>query len=211
MRQNAWIFFIWLAASLSCWATPIDTLTNTGIGAAGNGLADPNWVVRQDSDPFVNAYRTATPGFPFGSWMANSLVSMWVSPSASYPNSGSDAGGLWEFQTSFDLTGFILSTVSIQFRLATDNRFDGYQVNGGSIIVPGAHASFTSFSPWYTVDTTGLAQGVNTLTFLVYNVPQASGNPAGLRVEFNAEGTQVPEPATFALIGLGLALIGRKR
>lgn len=214
MERNIRIFFILAAACLACQATPITSLVNTGTGAAGNGLVDPNWEVRQGSDPFVDAYRTTTPGFPFGHWMANTPVSMWVSPRSSYPNSGSDAGGSWEFRTSFDLSDFLLSTVAIQFRVATDNRFDGYRVNGGSPIVPGAHASFSSFSPWYVVNTAGLVQGLNTLTILVYNIPQATGNPAGLRVEFDAQGVETPEPSTNLLMGLGLvglALLRRRR
>lgn len=205
MKRKIGNFFILAASVLGCQATPITSLVNTGVGAAGNGLVDPNWEVRQGAAPFVSAYRTTSPGFPFGSWMANSLTSMWVSPRSSYPGSGSDAGGLWEFRTEFDLTGFLLSTVTIQFRVATDNRFDGYRVNGGPVVIPGAHASFTAFSPWYTVNPSGLLGGANTLTILVYNVPQATGNPAGLRVELNAQGTEVPEPSTAAMMGLALA------
>jgi len=211
MNQKIGFFFILALAAATCLAAPIASLNNTGAGAAGSGQADPNWVVRQGADPFVNAYRTASPGFPFPSWMANNLTSQWVSPSASYAGSGSDPGGLWEFQTSFDLTGFILSSVDIQFRVATDNRFDGYRLNGGPVIVPGAHSSFTSFSSWFSVNPGGLRDGVNTLTLLVFNVPQASGNPAGLRAEITGEGTVVPEPATSALIGLLLIAVAALR
>ena len=205
MKRKIGNFFILAASVLGCQATPITSLVNTGVGAAGNGLVDPNWEVRQGAAPYVSVYRTTSPGFPFGSWMANSLTSMWVSPRSSYPGSGSDAGGLWEFRTEFDLTGFLLSTVTIQFRVTTDNRFDGYRVNGGPVVIPGAHASFTSFSPWYAVNPSDLLPGANTLTILVYNIPQATGNPAGLRVEFNAQGTEVPEPSTAAMMGLVLA------
>ncbi|MBN8729873.1 MAG: PEP-CTERM sorting domain-containing protein [Acidobacteria bacterium] len=214
MKRKIGNFFLLAVSAMACHATPIASLVNTGVGAAGNGLVDPNWEVRQGANAFVSAYRTTSPGFPFGSWMANTLVSMWVSPRSSYPGSGSDGGGLWEFRTEFDLSDFLLSTVTIQFRVATDNRFDGYRVNSGPVVVPGAHASFTTFSPWYTVTPSGLLPGANTLTILVYNVPQATGNPAGLRVEFNAQGTEVPEPSTGLLLGFavaGLAVFRRWR
>lgn len=214
MKRKIGKFFLLAAFAPACHATPITSLVNPGIGATGNGLADPNWEVRQGAAPFVSAYRTTTPGFPFGSWMANSLVSMWVSPRPSYAGSGSDAGVLWEFRTEFDLSDYLLSSVTIQFRAATDNRFDGYRVNGGPIVVPGADASFTTFSPWYAVTPSGLLPGMNMLTLLVYNVPQATGNPAGLRVEFHAQGSEAPEPSTSVLMGLelaGLALRMRRR
>ncbi|MCC6291656.1 MAG: PEP-CTERM sorting domain-containing protein [Bryobacterales bacterium] len=191
--------------ALSLQATIIASLENTGVGAAGSGQVDPNWVVRQGSNPYGNAYRTASPGFPFPWWMANNATSMWVSPSPSYPNAGSDAGGLWEYRNTFDLTNFVLSSVQIDFRLGVDNRFDGYILNGGPVIIPGPWAAFSTLSPWFSVNTAGLLPGLNTLTFLVFNVPQQSGNPGGFRLEFDAQGTEVPEPSASLLWGAGLA------
>lgn len=205
------IMFMMAALALSLQATVIASLENTGVGAAGSGQADPNWVVRQGSNPYVNAYQTASPGFPFPHWMANNATSMWISPSPSYPNAGSDAGGLWEYQNTFDLTGFDLSTVQIDFRLGVDNRFDGYILNGGPVIVPGPWAAFGSLSPWFSVNTAGLLQGQNTITFLDFNLPQQTGNPGGFRLEFDAEGTVVPEPSTALLLGGGLALAAALR
>ena len=64
-----------------------------------------------------------------------------------------------------------------------------------------SHTSLTGFSI-----TSGLLAGVNLLQVQVTNGPGSSGNPTGLFMELS--GSAVPEPASFAFMGLGLAALG---
>jgi hypothetical protein len=53
----------------------------------------------------------------------------------------------------------------------------------------------------------GFVHGVNTLRFKVTNLAGGSGNPTGLRVEYDTpQAVAVPEPAT--LVSAGVALAG---
>ena len=50
----------------------------------------------------------------------------------------------------------------------------------------------------------GFLDGIDYLDFNVHNAA-AGGNPSGLRVEIS--GRVIPEPATFVLLGAGLAVL----
>ena len=53
----------------------------------------------------------------------------------------------------------------------------------------------------------GLQPGINTLDFLVNN----DDGPIGLRVEMRGTASQAPQPASFALLGLGIAGLALRR
>jgi len=174
-------------------------IDNTGGAAVGS--ADPNWTVNSGT-----AYVTDDSTFPFPPWLANTTTSKWISPQAGYSGLGSDAPGTYNFSTGFDLTGFLPSTASITFRFAADNALTDVLINSVStgIAAPTPPASgYTAFLGPYTI-ASGFVPGLNTLTFVVSNYSGTRGNPTGFRVEFLSATAEVPEPATYALVGAGL-------
>ena len=161
------------------------------------------------TSPFV----TETGQFPFTgtpSWVADSSVSEWISPKGA--ETSSDGSGNYVYTESFTLGSALdPATASIIGQWTTDNsgfiELNGVQIGNGTI-APGtlqAFASFTSFSI-----TSGFHTGLNTLTFVVNNNTNGTPDVTGLNVQILSTNVSsaVPEPATFAVMGLGLAAIG---
>ena len=207
-----------LAVSALAAAMPIVGLYSTGLTSDGSavgtvGGAEANWLVNGGT-----AYITQDGQYPFGptEWVPNSTSvpgSQWISPQASY-GAGSEAptdtpGGTFTYTLSFDLTGYDPGSASFSYRVAGDDYISSVTLNGNSI--PGASIppQYNALSGVFTVNS-GFVAGVNTSTVLVPNSASETGNPSGFRLEVtesNVELSQVPEPATFALVGLALAAI----
>jgi hypothetical protein len=105
----------------------------------------------------------------------------------------------------FSLAGFNAASAMFTGRFAVDNSVTAILLNGNSLGASGGgFSSWTDFSA-----NSGFNAGLNTLTFVVRNSAQASGNPTGLRVEFtSSDASVVPEPATWALMILGFGMVG---
>jgi hypothetical protein len=141
--------------------------------------------------------------------------------------------GSYTYQTTFDLTGFDPNSAQISGFLAADNAVLVYlnsappagsnssrasaasadvlmsvYAKGGYSFTPGSFAN-QSFSI-----TGGFQPGLNTLTFVVFNEVQDSGNPTGLRVAVSgtADLLPTPEPTTAAVFAglLGAAAYIRR-
>lgn len=135
--------------------------------------------------------------------------------------SGSNAVyvGTWTFfvfQQTFDLTGHDPSTASLQFQWAADDSGEGfadrgtwrpkYSLNGGSLIEGNWPTGSTyGFSPTTTVSS-GFVSGLNTISFYV----EGNGVTDGFALKSLGLVAQVPEPGTWLLFGIGLAVVSHR-
>jgi regulation of enolase protein 1 (concanavalin A-like superfamily) len=155
------------------------TVFNTGVDANGNALAvgsvDPNYTLVSSPDasnPGPQAYVYDTSSLPY---VPDSPNAAWIS-SAPEP-SGSQAAGVYDYQTTVDLTNFDAKTAILSGYLSTDNELRDILVNGVSTGINNGTtdtSQFTSYTPYYI--TAGFHPGINTLDFLVNN----DGGPTGL-------------------------------
>ena len=167
-------------------AASIPGLFNTGVDSAGvalpNGAVDPHYKLIVSPDgayPGPNAY--AADPIAAGYWMANTAQSRWIGPAVNegYPSGApTHAQGDYTYRITFDLTGFGTASVVVSGGWAADNY-------GPALLLNGAATGFTcggygSLSP-FTL-TAGFVPGLNTLDFVVHNLPAGGANPTALRV-----------------------------
>ena len=185
-------------------ADPITTFYNTGVDTTQtvltNGAAETHYALVSTPDGSTPGVRVATSanGFPIPPWLDDDSISAWIGPNTDSSLDG--ASGQYDYQTTFDLTGFNANTAALNGQWAADDSGDDILINGVSTAQPGGggFGGFTNFSI-----TGGFVSGLNTIDFLVTN---ASG-PTGLRVE-GALTADVPEPMSLAILGVGLAGAG---
>jgi hypothetical protein len=108
------------------------------------------------------------------------------------------ANGAYNYTTHFDLTGFITSTAVITGMLSSDDQVVGVMLNATLFPITTPDRGFFNLHA-FTI-TTGFVSGINTLEFLTMNT---GGGFTGLIVDMT--GTAVPEPASLALMAIGLS------
>jgi hypothetical protein len=196
----------------SAYAGPI-LIFNTGVNGSGTPLSngtigDSHYtLITVPSGSTDIRVLTSVGGFPIPPWLADNSLSAWIGP-----NNNEDAGGpalFYTYRTTFTLSGLNPSTASLVGQWAADDIGWNILLNGSS--TGNTAGSFGSWSP-FTISS-GFVAGVNTLDFVVYNGFDANGlGPTGLRVEVagtaREDPTGVPEPASFLLLGAGLAAFG---
>jgi len=191
------------ADSLTLYSTsPADAshwmVSTNVLGGAGDG---------QLSSFSTNNFQTAVARSDGSGWIANipSGTNGWI--------------GDWTFfvfRQTFDLTGYNLSTVNLQFQWAADDSGQGfaargswipkYSLNAGVLVNGSWPPDGTSYSYGPTVSlTNGFVSGLNTIDFYV----EGNGVTDGMMlksIRFTAE--PVPEPESYALMLAGLGLLG---
>jgi len=145
---------------------------NTGVDPGGQplvgGQVDPNFTITTNPDSPDSTIAYVQSNVP-GAWVANSETSKWIGPRA---NTVASAGGDYVFRTQVDLTTFVLETVQIVGRWATDNQGVAIRVNGEDTgIPPLPEIGFVTLVP-FTINlenAPNLIKGVNTIEFVVNN------------------------------------------
>ena len=192
----------------SAQAAPIN-IFNTGVDAngdvvTGGTVGDEHYTLISDPNGTITGIKTATAiseGYPIGPWLGDNSLSSWIGPNT---DNLVGPGGVFTYQTTFDLSGLDHTTASILGRWATDDQGIDILINGTA--TGNTSASFGVFTD-FTINS-GFIAGVNTLDFVVTN----GHGPTGLRVEItNANAVAVDEPYALALLGLGLLGLGINR
>jgi hypothetical protein len=117
--------------------------------------------------------------------------------------------GLYDYRTTFNLTGYNVNTASISGRWSANDNSVAILLNG-KLLNTALVNSNTDFSFWLFTIAAGspFQDGVNTLDFIASNF----GDPTGLSVELSgtADLVQVPEPVPepSTIMLLGVCLIG---
>lgn len=183
---------------------------------------DPQWVFGAGSVPaYVGLHPKSTDdSFVPPAWLDDnaSADSRWLSVFDEPNYTFIVPSGTYFFETSFDLTGYIPSSVRLhEARYAADNRLARIFINGIEVWTnpSSAEEEFASFID--LPDDLGagaFTTGINTLRFEVQNLGGPNcPTPAGLRFEgcFTGECEIVPEPSTGFMALAGVAMIGAAR
>jgi len=209
-----WIacLLIFAGALLAAQGAIADTVPfyNTGVDNSYNplpgGSPDPHYTMTTISGNVIlnnaSAIVMSISNYWTGSWGG------WVNPTDArwiYNADVGDSGirGLYDFKTTFDLTGYIPSTAQLTFVYAMDQYGDVY-LNGVHVASLPDHNWGASISPNlnpFSISS-GFQDGINTLEFYI-TLPD--GYDGLVISDSSLTATPIPIPAALPLFGSGLA------
>jgi len=178
----------------------LPTVFSTGLDANGMvlapGSADPHYrltLSAQGTPPPPAIPATVIQNHP--AWLANDSGSSWLGPVN--PGTTSVNAGDYNYETTFNLSGFSTNTASLTLSVAADNELTNVLLNGVS--QPITYVGFASLSGLFTL-TNGFVAGTNVLDFLTVN-DGPGANPAGFRATLNGTARQAITPNTALATG----------
>ncbi len=193
------------SATIEWFSTGVDNSSN----ALAGGATDTHYTVAFNGGTAQDAV-VVDPGHP--NWIAPPANSRWIGVS---PSNVTDAVGTYTYSTSFDLTGFNLSTAAFSFDWSSDNasvvKLNGTTITSLAHFENGLNAWAQLKSYVYDSNLGLLVDGVNTLTFEVENAVCGGGckNPTGLLVSgLGGTISAVPVPAALPLLAAALGGLG---
>jgi hypothetical protein len=213
------------AATIGIWSTGICSGLNTGCtpgSVLAPGVNDNNYQLISRADGGTTGLNSSITEAALGVYLADNVgASRWLAPN---PVSSTETTGTYTYRTTFNLAGFVASSLVLYLDVSADNAFQ-VLVNGNPLnpnftnancntsgnVGPLCYQVWTSRSITNAMVSGGWLPGLNTIDFVVTN--NDSTSPTGLRVQAigNADLAPIPEPATLSLIGFGLIGLGAVR
>jgi hypothetical protein len=205
MTRRSLLFALGLAAALTASQAQAGSITNlysTGLNAAHMKLADGgidlNYTVMSmpPADPSVGPNPFAVNGhFPIPPWAANTATAQWDTPKMPEP-----INGPYNYFTHFTVTGSTAG-LAIIGKLSADDTVVDVLLNGHSLGISTPEgfppsAGFQTLHP-FSINSAFMVVGDNVLEFETMNVHNVV---TGLIVDM-----AVPEPASLAMLGIGLS------
>jgi hypothetical protein len=164
---------------------------------AADGATDTHYTMIASADtayPGPAAKVVTAASAPIPPWIAQGPNSKWIGPRTD-PNNKNQPG-TYTFRTTFNLTGFNLSTVQLLGKCAADNQVT-VKLNGTTVATYTGIGDVYPFADYFPFAVrSGFVSGTNTLDFEVNNwplpPPDTPPNPTGLRVDLVATGAASP-------------------
>lgn len=184
-----------------CFAGTI-TIYSTGAANTGSGQQDPHYQLLTAPNGVsapIQAYTTT----PYSAWLTPPTGVWWDNP---FNPLQYGPGGTYDYQTTFDLTGFLPKTAVLSGLTASDD-VGTIWLNGVQVASLGSIAALASFTITDGLNGAHFNAGLNMLDFVVDNAPDT---PTGLAVQISgtADSSTTPEPSSLLLLGSGVLAIG---